>query len=390
MVAHRLAALAKRTDLRIVQPVPHFPLVRSKPQWLNRKDLTLQGVPVDAVPMLSIPRAFRELDGRWLARCTRKRLIAFAKRHWRADVIDAHFGYPDGVGCARAAMALGLPFFITIRGSEINYLNHPKIAPQLLHALKMATGCISVSHSLRRLVVHHGIDADKVRVIHNAVDRSIFRPGPKDEARSKLGVKEEIRLIVSVGHVVPVKRHDVLIQAVHRVIRQYPSARLVIIGGCQPSHRMELWRLVNNLGLQRHVRFLDVLDQETISCWLRAADAFALATMREGCCNAVIEALATGTPVVTTPAGDNAHFVHDNENGFIIPMGNVEACARALADALDRVWDPAAISCELKVGSWDDVAEATLEFFVQRLQNPGSGGPTDERPAVSRAPECSV
>jgi teichuronic acid biosynthesis glycosyltransferase TuaC len=118
-----------------------------------------------------------------------------------------------------------------------------------------------------------------------------------------------------------------------------------------------------------------VLDQETISCWLRAADAFALATMREGCCNAVIEALATGAPVITTPAGNNAHFVQDNRNGFVIPMRNVEACARALADALDRPWDPAAISSELSVGSWDDVAEDILEFFVQRLSNSsGAGG----------------
>ncbi len=93
--------------------------------------------------------------------------------------------------------------------------------------------------------------------------------------------------------------------------------------------------------------------------------------MREGCCNAVIEALATGTPVITTPAGDNAHFVHDNRNGFIIPIGNVEACARALADVLDRAWDHEAISHELSVGSWDDVAEAILEFFLQCLRNSG-------------------
>lgn len=372
-VASRLAALAKLTSLRIVQPIPFFPIARPLPRWLNGRQLTLQGVPVEAVPMFYFPGVLKSLDGRWLARCTRTRLLALARRDWRAEVIDAHFGYPDGVGCVRVARALGLPVFVTIRGSETDFLRESGIAPQLVHALNAATGCISVSHSLRRMVAEHGVDADKVRVIPNAVNREIFRPAPKDAARHQLGVEPDIRLIVSVGHLVALKSHDVLIRAVSRLTRRNPRVLLAIIGGpaYERDHPADLERLVRELGLAQQVRFLGLLSQSVMRTWLQAADAFALASRREGCCNAVLEALATGTPVVTTPVGDNAHFVREGFNGSLVPVGDVEAFERALADVVGKSWDARAISLELSVGSWDDVAARVLEFFTERLDDTG-------------------
>lgn len=372
-VASRLAALSKLADLRIVQPVPYFPVVRPLPRWLNGGEHTLNGAPLAAVPMFYVPGVFKSLDGRWLAHSTRRSLLALARREWRADVIDAHFGYPDGVGCVRVARALGLPVFITIRGSETEFLREPGISGQLVRALNAATGCISVSHSLRRVVAEHGVDAEKVRVIPNAVDRDLFRPGPKEAARHELGIDPGTRLIVAVGHLVARKRHDVLIRAVHRLTRRHPSVMLAIIGGrvFERSHPEALQGLIGELGLASRVKLLGLLDQEVTSRWLRAADAFALATTREGCCNAVLEALATGTPVITTPVGDNANFVHEGLNGSIVPVGDVEAFERALGDALDRPWDQQAISRGLSVGNWNDVAERVFEYFTERLNGAG-------------------
>jgi teichuronic acid biosynthesis glycosyltransferase TuaC len=107
--------------------------------------------------------------------------------------------------------------------------------------------------------------------------------------------------------------------------------------------------------------------------WLRAADVFALATEREGCCNAVLEALATGVPVVTTPAGDNAQYVKPGQNGLLVPIGDSAALAAALAQALaSHAWNAAEISRSLHsaVGNWTDVATRVLQFFSQRLASP--------------------
>ena len=101
--------------------------------------------------------------------------------------------------------------------------------------------------------------------------------------------------------------------------------------------------------------------------WLRAADVFALATEREGCCNAVLEALAVGVPVVTTPAGDNPHFVKDGQNGYIVPVDDVPATAAALDRAVSTAqWDRQSISRNLAVGNWGNVAGQVLEYFAAR------------------------
>jgi glycosyltransferase involved in cell wall biosynthesis len=122
--------------------------------------------------------------------------------------------------------------------------------------------------------------------------------------------------------------------------------------------------------LREHVRILGNIPPTTVATWLRAADVFALGTAREGCCNAVLEALATGLPVVTTPAGDNAWFVEEGINGHLVPVDDASAMGDRVATALERTtWDRAAISRKLmqQVGSWDRVATSVLDFFNERL-----------------------
>ncbi len=361
--------MSELSDLRIVQPVPFFPLVRPRPAWLKDGANPTCRLAIHAEPMLYVPGILKSLDGMWLARCLNRRLAALREGGWCPDLIDAHFGYPEGVGAVRVAQRLRLPVFVTIRGSETEFLEDRGIASQLVGALNAATGCISVSHSLRRTIVERGVRAEHVRVIHNAVDRNIFYPADRMEARAALGVDPGVRLIVSVGHLVARKRHDVLVRAAARLAGRQSNVRLVIIGGRSHDrgHPELLERLVRELGATEQVRFLGVLDQATTASWLRAADVFSLATRREGCCNAVLEALATGTPVITTPVGDNGYFVRDGENGAIVPVGEVEAMESALAAALVRSWDRERISSKLPVGGWEDVARQVMEFFEERL-----------------------
>jgi glycosyltransferase involved in cell wall biosynthesis len=112
------------------------------------------------------------------------------------------------------------------------------------------------------------------------------------------------------------------------------------------------------------------IPQLEVNTWLQAADVFALASHREGCCNAVLEALAAGRPVVTTPVGDNPQFVHAGVNGALVPVDDVEAFERALEGALERSWDAQAIARALPVGGWEDVAGRVLGFFRERLADP--------------------
>lgn len=367
-VASRLAALSQVADVSVIQPVPYFPVARSLPEWAITGPHTVRGLSIEPAPMFYLPGVLKSLDSRWLARSARRR-IELLRQGRRIHLIDAHFGYPEGVGCVRLGQALGLPVFVTVRGSETDLLPTPGIGPQLVRALNAANGCISVSHALRDLAIEHGVDAGRIRVIPNAVDRGVFRPAPPEAARRALGLDPAAPLVVSVGHLIAGKRHHVLVRAFSGLQRLHPRAQLAIIGGpaYERSYPGELARLVTDLGLGSQVRLLGRVPQPLVSTWLQAASVFALATHREGCCNAVLEALAAGRPVVTTPVGDNTHFVREGVNGFLVGVDDVESLGRALAAALARGWDPQAISRGLEVGDWGEVARQVVDFFEERL-----------------------
>jgi glycosyltransferase involved in cell wall biosynthesis len=83
----------------------------------------------------------------------------------------------------------------------------------------------------------------------------------------------------------------------------------------------------------------------------------------------VLEALATGIPVVTTPVGDNPYFVKDGRNGFLVAVGDPEALAEALARAVSTTeWDTQAIVRDLPAGDWKEVGARIVEFFNERLR----------------------
>lgn len=367
-VLARIAALADFVPVTVLQPVPYFPGLRPLPRWARDPAHSVDATRIEHAPMFYLPGVLKSLDGRWLERAL-YRVLPRLEGDGAFDVLDAHFGYPEGVGCVRVARRLGRPAFVTVRGLETDVVEDPATGPQLVAALNAAAGVVSVSHTLRDLLVGRGVRAGQFRVIPNAVDRQTFRPGDQAAARRELGLPEDAPLVVSVGNLVELKRHRVLVEAFARLRQTLPGARLAILGGgeAEPACERRLREQVREAGLDEVVCFAGRIPPVKVVRWLQASDAFALATSREGCCNAVLEALAAGRPVVTTPAGDNARFVQDGRNGFLVPVDDAPALAAAIECALSEVrWNPEEISRGLGVGSWNDVARETLEFFLER------------------------
>lgn len=365
----RVAAMARHARVVMFQPIPWFPLVATLPDWAERPARESDGFSIRHTPMFYIPGVMKSLDGYWLYRAIGN-AIATARQTAHFDVLDAHFAYPEGVGTLLAAKELKLPVFVTLRGFEAEYIEKAVIGGQIRRLLAEVDGCICVSHFLRDLAIENGADPDKTIVIHNAIDRDTFHPASRSDARAKLDLPMGSPLVVSVGHLISRKRHHVLIRAFQRVVSEFGNARLLIIGAesFERQYPGELRQLISELGLGSSVELVGNVPPHGIADYLRAADLFALATQREGCCNALLEALACGIPAVTTPVGDNQYFVRDGENGHIVPVDDVEAMHKAIADALARSdWDGDEISANLGVGTWDDVAVKVLDFMKFRL-----------------------
>lgn len=377
-VLRRVAALAARSQLRAIQPLPFFPGLRSLPPWSRAPSRVQGGLEIEHAPMFYLPGMLKSLDPAWLRRAieSRVRRIHAARP---LDLIDAHFGYPEGAACVALGARLGIPVFITVRGFETEYVRIARVGERMIAALRAAAGIVAVSHSMARLMAEIGVEGARVRVVHNAIDSAVYCWGDRAAARQRLGLPGSGALIVSVGHLIARKRHHVLVEAFARLAGRFPAAELVVIGGesFEPAYARSLRQLAASQGIAGRVRFAGNLPSEQVADWLRAADVFALATAREGCCNAVLEALAVGTPVVTTPVGDNAHFVEPGRNGFLTAVDDAGAMADSIARVLEGGhWDRRSVAARLsdQVGDWPRVAARVLDFFTAQLAESAAHG----------------
>jgi glycosyltransferase involved in cell wall biosynthesis len=129
----------------------------------------------------------------------------------------------------------------------------------------------------------------------------------------------------------PVKRHDVLLRAWGQVVRLDPGRDAVLYLLGDGPQRPALTKLVAALGLSGQVHFVGVVDN--VHAWLPHLEVGVLCSDREGLSNAILEYMACGLPVVATAVGGNPELV-DQENGLLVPPGDPEALAAALAKLL--------------------------------------------------------
>jgi glycosyltransferase involved in cell wall biosynthesis len=207
-----------------------------------------------------------------------------------------------------------------------------------------------------------GIAASHVTVIPNGIDTTKFFPVAKAVARTQLGLAGD-KILLSVGHLTPVKGFELLIRAFKRLLEQVPHGSglsLVIIGDGALRHRLET--LVSSLGLQEHVRLVGAVPHERLYLWYSAADLFCLASSREGWPNVLLEALACGTPVVATPVGGIPEILCADELGFLTER-NERDMATAMSLALSKTWRPEVLRGYAQKHTWEQAALSGLRLF---------------------------
>jgi glycosyltransferase involved in cell wall biosynthesis len=187
---------------------------------------------------------------------------------------------------------------------------------------------VAVSPSLRDFLVNCArIPEQRIITVVNGVDDARFAPGPRSGVlRRRFGIPDDTLLIGCVARFRPVKNHALLIDAVARVRATLPNVRLVLVG--DGPLRTEMEEQAQRLGLADAVIFAGtVMDPTPV---YRDLDAFALTSVSEGTSISILEALASGTPVIATAVGNNPMLLAHGACGELVPSGNVDALASAL------------------------------------------------------------
>lgn len=362
-VARRLEQLAAHADIHVLAPVPLADYGRWRtlsfapsPAPSERREY---GVAIHH-PRWWYPPWGGSANAWLLARQSEAPARALF-RSWPFELIDAHFGYPDGVAAAKLAERLGVPFTLTLRGNETMHAQSPAIREAMARAMGRAGRIIAVSGPLADFARSLGADPAKVRTIPNGVDDSVFWPRERESARAKHGFAPSERIVLSAGYLIERKGH-------HRVMRALAEpglghVRLAIAGaaGREGSYEPTLRALVKELGIEERVTFLGAVPPGTLAELMSAADVFCLASSREGWPNVVHEALACGCPAVASDVGGVPDMIPGESHGYVVPAGDQQELTRALEAAFRRDWDREAISRRARSRSWKQVALEVLE-----------------------------
>jgi glycosyltransferase involved in cell wall biosynthesis len=353
-----------RVESRVVAPVPWFPSRNArfgeyaKHASAPREELR-HGIQVFHPRYPLLPKIGMTLTPfllAWAVRAVIERIL----HGFAFDLIDAHYFYPDGVAAILLGRHFGKPVVITARGTDVNLIPRYRLPRAMIRwAAHHAAGMITVAHALKDRLVALGVPAERIEVLRNGVDLQIFRPIDREGWRRRLGFRRAT--LLSVGNLVPLKGHDLVIQG----LRRLPDMDAIFIG--DGPERAALEALAQGAGVADRVRFTGVLAQEDLRHHYGAADALILASSREGWANVLLESMACGTPVVASNVGGTPEVVTAPEAGVLMEMRTPEALADAVRRLFAHYPDRGATRRYAEQFSWDATTAGQLRLFSRIL-----------------------
>lgn len=360
-------------SVKVVAPVPYFPPIkmshRSRFSQIMRREV-IEGLEVYHPRYFMVPKVSMAFHGLLMflsaLPCVKK-----LQRDFAFDIIDAHYVYPDGLAAVLLGNFFRKPVVVSARGSDINlFAKFPLIRGFLQYTLNRTDRIVAVCQALKEAMIQLRIPEEKITVIPNGVDIKKFHPFSKEEARRKLQLPLNKRILLSVGGLIPRKGFDLLIKALKLLFEEWHERDLYLVIVGEGSSRRALEQLIDALGLREHVYLAGAIPHQELYFWYSAADLFCLASSREGWPNVVLEALASGTPVVATDIWGIPEIICSDTLGILTKRSERDLAA-GIAVALQKSWRSEAIVQYAREQTWERVASSVLDTFQTVLAAQG-------------------
>jgi glycosyltransferase involved in cell wall biosynthesis len=222
-----------------------------------------------------------------------------------------------------------------------------------------------------KLAAKAGVPEKRIVTIPMGVDTEIFRLKAPLGIKEKYGLEKFERIVLTVGNIVERKGLYYLIKAMPQVLQGHPNTLLLIVGSIKTrDFYNKLLGLIEEEGLRENIKFL--CDVEEVAPFYSVADLYVQASLEEGFCISILEAMACGKPVIGTKTGEIPRFIRESGGGLLIEPASAQEISQTMIRLLDdeekrREMGRKARRYALKY-EWKKIAEATLGLYESLTQ----------------------
>jgi len=249
-------------------------------------------------------------------------------RRIQPDLLHAHFVTHYGYWGARTGFH---PFIVSGWGDDV--LIHPK-KPGLSYLVKYALQCADLitcdGENSFQAIMHLGIAREKIHLITHGVDTRKFSPDVCDPGLLPGLFGNTWPVVTCIRGFKPIYDPETVIRAIPLALVSTPEINFLVAGKGYEENRMR--KLADDLGVSRRIFFCGPIPHEKLPPYLASSDVYLSASLSDGgVAVSTFEAMASGLPVIVTDVGDNRLWVHNNKNGFIVPVHQPAQIAEKIA-----------------------------------------------------------
>ncbi len=259
----------------------------------------------------------------------------------RFGALMASWAYPDGYAGLWLSRVFHLSFYLKVHGSDINILADNGLRLWCIRQTCESAGKVfAVSAALKSRIEEITEGRARVQVLYNGVDRRTFFPGV-----------HRLNQLVFIGNLKLDKGIFELVTAFAAISSSEPGLQLLIIGSGDEEARLR--EAIHAQGLADRVTLSGALPHDQVALALRDSRLLVLPSYHEGVPNVVLEAMASGTPVVATHVGGIPEVVVSGLTGFLCKAKDVDSLVGTLSRALSQDWSHEQIAMHSQRFSWD-------------------------------------
>ena len=363
-IKDQLSCLSKYfNNIFVVVPAP---LSITTLRKIPLKDYNLGNIHVHFVKYVDFPPSYFYFRDLWVKRETGQILAFIQKNNITFDLIHAHNTWRSGRVAVELKKTFKCPVVLTEHTSNVLYAATQRRDPQFEKTWKACDAIIRVNSKDTHLFEQTGLPNGRTRSIPNGFRNDLFYPMDTEDAKERLRLPFDGRLLLSVGALVPTKGYPYMLKALKEITGARTDIHYCIVGSGKLKRALE--KQVSELGLSNYVTFVGGKPHDEIPLWMNACDLFVLPSLNEGNPTVMFEALGCGKPFVGTRVGGVPEVITSDDYGLLVEPADPEDLAEKILIALDREWDREAILTYAERFTWEHVTREIVDVYLQTIK----------------------